>query len=311
MPSSCITLPCVGYVFQMPFAFVALRNAGVLTSFLIHTPAILTGIESCDTLRVHLSSLAGNQVTFERYKNRPLIYMIFSFVVIVLFEAYEWSVWFGTGDGEAMIWDFRPFPFTLTQFHYGCLWWAFTSIPFLLAQFALCFPVFFAYILRRFVRFVNKELVLLAKAAAEDRMDRCLDALGSRVTQLRAAHFAIAQLTSQLDKAVNRMLLIQFMCDIVILFGFVGLLINAKDARPTVELLEWTFYIPASFTWYFFFLFQFSFPMVHLSEEVWLSYNYIFFYAFNNCKETSSDEILRRKLHFYKNWLVPGLRYYF
>ena len=275
----------------MPFSILTIRNAAILTSFLIHSSAILTGIESCDTLRVHLSSLAGNQVTFERYKNRPLIYMINSFVVIVLFEAYEWSVWFGVGQGKAMIWDFRPFPCSVTQLQYAYFWWAFTSIPFLLAQLSLCFPVLFAYILRRFVNFINKEVTHLAKQAAEHENSvsvmndsSSLEMLGDRLVSLRAAHFSIAQLSSQLDKTVNRMLLIQFMCDTCILFGFVGLLVNAKDAKddagqPSVETLEWTFYIPASFTWLLFFLFYFTFPLIHLSEEVHNQRSLVYFHC--------------------------------
>ncbi|OQV18288.1 hypothetical protein BV898_07684 [Hypsibius exemplaris] len=252
---------------EMPFAFLALRSAAVLTSFVIHSQEILIGIDSCEALRIRLSMLGG-KVTFQRYRNRPLIYIISCSVVIVLFEVYEWNVWFRTGEGTALLWDFRPFPMSCIQLYYGCFWWAFTSIPFILAQLALCVPVLFAYVLRRFVRYINKELIQLAENVANAKSARTIEELGVRLTQLRAAHFNISELMKELDKTVNRMLLIQFIGDIVTLFGFVGLLINSKDAKnPSIELLEWTFYIPASFTWFFYFLFFFSFPLIHLSEE--------------------------------------------
>ncbi|GAU97421.1 hypothetical protein RvY_08723 [Ramazzottius varieornatus] len=151
---------------------------------------------------------------------------------------------------------------------YACLWLIFTTVPFLLSQLALCFPVLFAYVLRRYFRLVNKELALLATVDTSDTSSHLTPReWAARLRHLRGAHFDICHLLHQTDKAVNQMLLVQFICDIFILFGFVGNLVNSRDARPPKATLEWTFYIPASITWLFFFLLHFSFPLIHMSQE--------------------------------------------
>ncbi|OQV18287.1 hypothetical protein BV898_07683 [Hypsibius exemplaris] len=258
----------------MPFAFISIRNAGVLTLFTVNAQHILIGIQTCDIIRRRLHTLLGQGVTFERYVKRPVVYILLSVVIVVLFEVHEWSVWFNTYDGLEVIWDFRPFPVKTTQLQYAYFWWAFTSIPFMLAQLTLCVPVMFAYVLRRFVRTINKELGLLSTKASQCRRDEeKLEKLSAKLSHLRTAHYEVSQLTVQLDSAVNGMLIVQFLFDIVVLFGFVGLLVNAKDSPGSpggtgrVPVLEWTFYIPASFMWFFILLFVYCFPMIHLSEE--------------------------------------------
>jgi hypothetical protein len=91
--------------------------------------------------------------------------------------------------------------------------------------------------------------------------------LGARVTQLRRFHYDIGHSIVRLDKTIRSMLLVQFVLDIFVLFGFLGLLLNSKDCRPPKETIEWTFYIPTSLTWIFFLLY-YNLPLIQMTSEV-------------------------------------------
>lgn len=251
---------------ETPYSFITIRNATILTLFVCYGPEIVKGIKLCEELRGKIANY-GTTLSMDKSDRRPILLILYTVTLIILWEVYEWNVWLGTL-GVRYQWKCSPLPFTIVHYGYASLWVSFTSIPFVFSQLALCFPVLFACVLKSFLTFVNTELGNLAKAATANIPEVLHGQLSHRLFMLRRIHFEISQLVRKLDKLSRAMLLWQFILDIIVLFGFVGLLINSKDAKPPKQTIEWTFYIPSSVLWFAFFLLYFSFPLIHMANEV-------------------------------------------
>ncbi|XP_055331931.1 uncharacterized protein LOC129583913 [Paramacrobiotus metropolitanus] len=251
---------------ETPYAFITIRNAVILSLFVSNGPRLIDAIQWCEDLRCKIAFFGVN-VSMEKCAGRPLQVIVATVMVIVLWEVHEWNVWFGTL-GITYSWNFAPFPFALVHYFYASLWWAFTSLPFIFAQLALAFPVLFSHVARKYIKFLNHELKELALATSSDVGPELLRAeLSQRLTKLRKLQFEINELIARIDKLIRAMLLWQFIFDVIVLFGFVGLLVNSKDVKPPKKTLEWTFFIPSSIIWFCFFLFYFNIPLIQMANE--------------------------------------------
>ncbi|XP_055331767.1 uncharacterized protein LOC129583816 [Paramacrobiotus metropolitanus] len=257
----------VKLLFETPYCFITVRNATIVSIFLFRNGNILECISHAEELRHKLISLGGH-VTMQRFRRRPIIYIATALIIVTLWEIHEWACWFNPDIvGIYSDWPMAPLPVTLVQYQYAALWWTFSTIPFLLGQLILCFPVLFAYTLRKFVRYINKELISLSRTNTDSPDARLTGHLGRRITELREAHFGIAHLLQLVDAAVSDILLVQFLFDVVVLFGFTGLLVQSRSAEPPETAMEWTFYATSAILWFAIFLFHFSFPLIHMAEE--------------------------------------------
>ncbi|XP_055332028.1 uncharacterized protein LOC129583982 [Paramacrobiotus metropolitanus] len=163
--------------------------------------------------------------------------------------------------------DFSPFPFTMLQYQFAALWYSLTTVPFLIAQTVLCLPVLHAIFIQRCMHFVNHEIKQVIKSSQADVAGLMRIQLGERIVQLRSLHYEICRTSRKVDQALSTLLLASYVFDVLALFGFLGLLVNSKDARPSPTRLEWTFYLSSSVLWFAFFLFHFSVPVIRMAEE--------------------------------------------
>lgn len=251
---------------ETPYMFITIRCSLILTIFIFRGKDVLRGIYLCEQLRLKLL-LLGGRLSMAGHRRRAYIYVFSSIFGVILWEIHEWWCWFHPDIlGVFAMWDMSPLPFSLIMYQYAALWWTFTSIPFICSQLILCFPVFFSYVLRKFVRFVNRELKMLGDISKKDPSVTEME-IGKRVTALREAHLGITDLLHKLDSVLADVLLVQFLFGILSLFGFIGLVVESKD-KPDETTMEWTFYASSAFLWLVVFLFQYTFPLIHMAEEV-------------------------------------------
>ncbi|XP_055332196.1 uncharacterized protein LOC129584115 [Paramacrobiotus metropolitanus] len=251
---------------ESPYSLITVRCSLILSIFMANAPKLVEAVHECAQLQAKIL-LSGGNISLYKFRHRPKLFIYTTIIVILSWEAYEWSVWFSTNGINAK-WDLSPLPVVIRHWHYAICWSVFTTIPFILSQLVLCFPVFFAYVLRKLCRYVNKELAKLAEVAKlADNVEEDRVQCGQRLSGLRAAHYDINKTFNKVHNAVAPLLLIQFMADVIVLFGFLGLLVNSRNKNPPVPTLEWVLYVLSSLLWFFFFLFHFSFPLIHMAEE--------------------------------------------
>lgn len=251
---------------ESPYSFITIRNAVVLTIYVARGKRILKAVDQCEDLRRKICRNGYTLSMDESLRSAPAL-LCFSVVLIILWEAHEWTVWFTTL-GISSQWNCSPLPVKVILYHYAIIWLFFTTIPFMLSQVSLCFPSLFACTVLTFVQFLNKELAILAAAETASISKTEHIELGRRLIMLRKMHFDITQVVRNIDKLVRAMLLWQFIMDVAVIFGFIGLLISSKDAKPKKDIIEWSFFISSSFVWFFAFLFHFSFPLIRMANEV-------------------------------------------
>ncbi|OQV18290.1 hypothetical protein BV898_07685 [Hypsibius exemplaris] len=265
----------ITFLEESPYSLIAIRNALVLTIFVWHSEDIWNALTLCEELRIKIAQAGSDPDLLRAIGKRPNVYVVTTVLLLLSWEVYEWNVWFWTM-GLKFVWEMKPFGFNLFHYQYAILWWLFITIPFVLSQLAICVPSLFALIIHRYCRYLNDELSSMGKnsgrghvyvADLPDVTNMTGDEeseLGRKVTELRRIHFEIGHSVRQLDKTVRSMLLVQFVFDLFVLFGFLGLLLQSKDESKTV--LEWTFYIPSALIWMFFLL-HYNMPLIGMASE--------------------------------------------
>jgi hypothetical protein len=131
-----------------------------LTIFIWHSEDIWNALTLCEELRNKIVQGGGDPDLLRALGKRPTILVITTVAIILLWEVYEWNVWFSTM-GITFQWNMVPFPFVLVHYQYAILWWLFITIPFVFSQLAICVPSLFAMVMLQYCQFLNAELARL------------------------------------------------------------------------------------------------------------------------------------------------------